>query len=153
MEIKELKLVVKESTLAGAGKGLFTEEFIAKETCIIEYKGTISTWKNVNHDDGNNAYVFFVNNNHVVDACNHLHELGRYANDAKGLKQTKGLTNNARYVVDKKRIFIYAVILQPGQKYLSAMEKIIGIPLKLIKNRMQKQVWRLFNNCLVGNIV
>ena len=109
MTVPERKLFVKESTLPGAGKGLFTTEFIAKDTCIIEYKGTISTWKNVNHDDGNNAYVFFVNNNHVVDACNHLHELGRYANDAKGLKQTKGLTNNARYVVDKKRIFIYAV--------------------------------------------
>lgn len=109
MTVPERKLFVKESTLPGAGKGLFTTEFIAKDTCIIEYRGTISTWKNVNHDDGNNAYVFFVNNNHVVDACNHLHELGRYANDAKGLKQTKGLTNNARYVVDKKRIFIYAV--------------------------------------------
>lgn len=108
MEIKELKLVVKESTLPGAGKGLFTEEFIAKETCIIEYKGTISTWKNVKHDDGNNAYVFFVNHRHVVDACDHLHELGRYINDAKGLRQTKGLTNNARYEVIKKRIFIYA---------------------------------------------
>lgn len=109
MTVPERKLFVKESTLPGAGKGLFTSELIAKDTCIIEYKGTISTWKNVNHDDGNNAYVFFVNNNHVVDACNHLQELGRYANDAKGLKQTKGLTNNARYVVDKKRIFIYAV--------------------------------------------
>lgn len=109
MIVPERKLLVKESTLPGAGKGLFTTEFIAKDTCIIEYKGTISTWKNVHHDDGNNAYVFFVNNNHVVDACNHLHELGRYANDAKGLQQTKGLTNNARYVVDKKRIFIYAV--------------------------------------------
>lgn len=108
MEIKELKLVVKESTLPGAGKGLFTEEFIAKETCIIEYKGTISTWKNVKHDDGNNAYVFFVSHRHVVDACDHLHELGRYINDAKGLQQTRGLSNNARYEVIKKRIFIYA---------------------------------------------
>lgn len=109
MIVPERKLLVKESTLPGAGRGLFTTEFIAKDTCIIEYKGTISTWKNVNHDDGNNAYVFFVNNNHVVDACNHLNELGRYANDAKGLQKTKGLTNNARYLVDKKRIFIYAV--------------------------------------------
>lgn len=108
MEIKELKLVVKESTLPGAGKGLFTEEFIAKNTCIIEYKGTISTWKNVKHDDGNNAYVFFVNNRHVVDACDHPDELARYINDAKGLQKTKGLTNNARYEVVKRRIFIYA---------------------------------------------
>lgn len=108
MIVAERKLTVKESTQHGAGMGLFTTEFINKESCIIEYKGTVSTWKNVNHDDGNNAYIFFVNNNHVVDAFGHLNELARYANDAKGLHQTKGLTNNARYVVDKKRIFIYA---------------------------------------------
>jgi SET domain-containing protein len=109
MALQEQKLVVKESTLPGAGKGLFTTEFIAKETCIIEYKGTVTTWKNAHHDDGNNAYVFYVNRNHVIDACNHPLELARYTNDAKGLQQTKGLTNNARYVIEKKRIFIYAV--------------------------------------------
>lgn len=109
MIVPERKLVVKESTLQGAGKGLFTEELVAKDTCIIEYKGTISTWKNVKHDDGNNAYVFYVNSKHVVDACDHPNELGRYANDARGIKKTKGLINNARYVVTKKRIFIYAL--------------------------------------------
>lgn len=109
MELLLRKLVVKKSTLPGAGKGLFTTEFIAKESCIIEYKGTITTWKDANHDDGNNAYIFYVNRNHVIDACNHPLELARYVNDAKGLQQTKGLRNNARYVVEKKRIFIYAL--------------------------------------------
>ena len=109
MTVPERDLVIKESSLQGAGMGLFTTEFIAKDTCIVEYKGTVSSWKNVNHDDGNNAYVFYVNNSHVVDACNHPHEPGRYVNDARGLQKTKGLTNNARYVVDKKRVFIYAI--------------------------------------------
>jgi uncharacterized protein len=108
MDIKALRLIVKESVLPGAGKGLFTEEFIMKDTCITEYRGTVSTWKNVNHNDGNNAYVFYVNSSHVVDACDHPQEPGRYINDAKGLQQARGLVNNARYVVYKKRIFIYA---------------------------------------------
>lgn len=109
MNLSEKKLVVKESMLPGAGKGLFTEEFIEKGLCIIEYKGTVTTWKNVDHDDGKNAYIFYVNRNHVTDAKNHLHELARYVNDAKGIKQVKGISNNAEYVVVKKRIFIYAI--------------------------------------------
>lgn len=108
MNVPERKLVVKESLLPGAGKGLFTEEFIEKGSCIIEYKGTVTTWKHVDHDDGKNAYVFYVNRNHVTDAKDHPHELARYVNDAKGLQQIKGITNNAEYVVNKRRIFIYA---------------------------------------------
>lgn len=109
MNSPEKKLVVKESMLPGAGKGLFTEEFIEKGSCIIEYKGTITTWNDVDHDDGKNAYVFYVNRNHVTDAKDHPHELARYVNDAKGIKQVKGISNNAEYVVVKKRIFIYAI--------------------------------------------
>lgn len=108
MEIVPIKLVVKKSIMPGAGKGLFTKELIAKDTCFLEYKGTISTWKDVNHNDGNNAYVFFVNKNHVVDACDHPLELARYMNDARGIKKVTGIKNNAYYVVIKKRIFVFA---------------------------------------------
>jgi SET domain-containing protein len=108
MNVAERNLIVKESSLPGAGKGLFTEEFIEKGGCIIEYKGTVTTWKNVDHDDGKNAYVFYVNRNHVTDAKDHPDELARYVNDAKGLKQVKGITNNAEYLVVKRRIFIHA---------------------------------------------
>ena len=109
MPLPNNNFVLKESTLPGAGKGLFTLNFIAKETCIAEYKGTITTWKNVNHLDGKNAYVFYVNRNHVVDANDHHLELARYINDAKGLQKIKGITNNAYYVVKKKQIFVYAL--------------------------------------------
>jgi SET domain-containing protein len=108
MNVAERKLVVKESMLPGAGKGLYTEELIEKGSCIIEYKGTVTTWKNVAHDDGKNAYVFYVNRNHVTDARDHPHELARYVNDAKGIQQVKGINNNAEYVVIKRRIYIYA---------------------------------------------
>ena len=109
MQLPDNNFILKESTLPGAGKGLFTLNFIAKETCIVEYKGTITTWKNVNHLDGKNAYIFYVNRNHVVDANDHHMELARYINDAKGLKKIKGITNNAYYVVKKKQIFVYAL--------------------------------------------
>ncbi len=103
-----MKLVVKKSTMPGAGKGLFTKGFIAKDTCIIEYKGTVSTWKEVDHNDGKNSYVFYVNRNCVIDAANHYDELARYINDARGLTRIKGITNNARYAIVKKRVFVYA---------------------------------------------
>jgi len=108
MEIISKKLVVKKSTMPGAGRGLFTKELIEKDTCFLEYKGTITTWKDVNHNEGNNAYVFFVNRNHVVDACNHPLELARFINDARGIKKITGINNNAYYVVIKKRIFVFA---------------------------------------------
>ena len=109
MPLADNNFVLKESTLPGAGKGLFTLNLIEKGTCILEYKGTITTWKNVNHLEGKNAYVFYVNRNHVVDANDHHLELARYINDAKGLQKIKGITNNAYYVVRKKQIFVYAL--------------------------------------------
>ena len=108
MEIVTIKLVVKKSTMPGAGKGLFTKELIKKDTCFLEYKGTIKTWQEVKHDDADNAYIFFVNRNHVVDACQHLDELARYMNDARGIKKITGINNNAYYVVIKKKVFVFA---------------------------------------------
>ncbi len=107
MQIEPIKLVVKASTLPGAGKGLFTKEFIAKDTCFLEYKGSITTWKEVSGDD-HNAYIFFVNRNHVIDASKHMEELARYINDARGIKKVTGINNNTYYAVIKKRVFVYA---------------------------------------------
>ena len=107
MQIEPIKLVVKTSTLPGAGKGLFTKEFIAKDTCFLEYKGNITAWKEVSGDD-HNAYIFFVNRNHVIDASKHLEELARYINDARGIKKVTGINNNTYYAVVKKRVFVYA---------------------------------------------
>ncbi|PZR24775.1 MAG: SET domain-containing protein-lysine N-methyltransferase, partial [Azospira oryzae] len=47
MALLEKHLYVKKSTLPGAGKGLFTKVFIPKGTRIIEYKGEVLTWKEV----------------------------------------------------------------------------------------------------------
>ena len=62
MALFEKHLVVKKSTLPGAGKGLFTKKLIPRGTRIAEYKGKITTWKEVDHRDGLNAYIFYINN-------------------------------------------------------------------------------------------
>ncbi len=47
MALLEGQLIVKRSTLKGAGKGLFTTRDIPRGTKIAEYKGKVSNWKEV----------------------------------------------------------------------------------------------------------
>ncbi len=130
MALLEKQLVVKESTIPGSGKGLFTTKFIPKGTLIIEYKGKITTWKDVKHNEGANGYIYYVTRNHVIDAHNRKMALARYANDAKGLKKVKGISNNAIYVEDKLRVFIEAskdipanseILVAYGKEYWDAI--------------------------------
>lgn len=106
MALLEKQLVIKRSTIPGAGKGLFTKKFIPKGTRILEYKGKISTWKEVDSQGGENAYIFYVKRNHVIDASRNKKSLARYANDAGGLTRVKGITNNAVYEEEGVRVFI-----------------------------------------------
>lgn len=108
MALLEKQLVVKRSSLPGAGKGLFTKNFIPKGTPIVEYKGKITTWKEVEHNNGENGYIYYVKRSHVIDASNNTEELARYANDARGITRVKGVTNNAEYVEEGVRVFIQA---------------------------------------------
>ncbi len=106
MALLEKKVEVKESTLPGAGNGLFAKTFIPKGTRIVEYKGKITSWGKVDWDDGNNGYIYYVKRNHVIDAGRHRQALARYANDAKGLQRVKGITNNSEYVEDGVKVYI-----------------------------------------------
>jgi len=106
MALQEKNLVIKKSTLPGAGKGLFTKKTIPKGTRIVEYKGKVTTWKEVDHLDGLNAYIFYINRNHVIDGSKHKKAFGRFANDAKGSKKGSGLINNCKYVVDGSKVFL-----------------------------------------------
>ena len=49
MALLENQLVVKNSTLPGSGKGLFTKKMIPKGTRIVEYKGRITNWKEMKY--------------------------------------------------------------------------------------------------------
>ena len=124
MDLLEDQLVVKNSTLPGSGKGLFTKIAIAKGARVVEYRGKITTWKDVDHQNGTNSYIYFVNKNHVIDGLPFKKELARYVNDARGLTRVKGITNNCQYVEDGVRIFVEAIKNIPaGSELLVAYGK------------------------------
>jgi SET domain-containing protein len=109
MPLLEKQLIVKRSTLKGAGKGLFTKKDIPRGKKIVEYKGKITKWKEVNALEGFNAYIYYINRNHVIDAARSERALARYANDAKGVVRTIGLRNNCTYRIEGLRVFIYSL--------------------------------------------
>lgn len=108
MALLEKQLFIRRSTLPASGKGLFTRKFIPKGTRIVEYKGKVTTWKEVDHHKGSNGYIYYINKNRVIDASPYYKTFGRYANDACGLQKIKGITNNATYVEDNGKVFIEA---------------------------------------------
>lgn len=113
MPLLEKQLFIKKSGIPGAGKGLFTKQYIAKGTRIAEYKGRITTWKNVLQLEAKtgivNRYLFYVTRDYVIDAMRTIKTVSRYANDARGLSKIKGLNNNCNYVKNGKRVFIEAI--------------------------------------------
>src|SRR3954469_10704106 len=108
MALLEKHLAVKKSTIPDSGKGLFTKIFIPKGTRIVEYKGRITTWKEMK-DAWENGYIYTINNNHVIDALPYKSALARYANDASGIVRIKGLTNNCVYVNDGLKAYIQSI--------------------------------------------
>ncbi|HTN06971.1 SET domain-containing protein [Agriterribacter sp.] len=117
--MNENQLFIKESSLPGSGKGLFTKAFIPSGTHIIEYKGRVTTWKEVEEKEADNVYIMYVNRNHVINARPYRKALARYANDAKGFGKIKGLRNNAVYVTVKKKVYIEAIRnIKPGEEVL-----------------------------------
>lgn len=110
MALLEKQLYTKKSKLPGAGKGLFTKKFIPKGTRIVEYKGEIVAWKEVEKmAEDRNGYVFYVNSKHCIDAWNYKKALGRFANDAKGIVRVDTCKTNSEYVVEKKKCYIEAI--------------------------------------------
>jgi SET domain-containing protein len=109
MPLLEKHLIVKRSTLKGSGKGLFTTRDIPKGTKIVEYKGKVTTWKEVDDRKGLNGYIYYVTKNHVIDARTTKEALARYANDAKGLVRTEGIKNNCTYEIEGLKVYIKAM--------------------------------------------
>jgi uncharacterized protein len=120
MALLEKHLIVKKSSLPGAGKGLFTKKIIPKGTRIIEYKGKVTTWKEVDNRDGLNAYIFYINRNHVIDASKYKNSFARFVNDAKGSKKKSESINNCKYVVDELRVFL------ESKKEIAANQEILA---------------------------
>lgn len=144
MALLEKSVEVKESNLPGAGKGLFAKELIPKGTRIVEYKGKITTWKEVNDNDGNNGYIYYVKRNHVIDASKYTNSLARYANDARGLQRVKGITNNAEYVEDGLKVYIESkkeiaagteILVEYGKEYWGVIRHNLKVDLQRKKSR------------------
>lgn len=108
MAISPKNLVVRTSTIPGSGKGLFTKTFIPQGTRIAEYTGKVTAWKDADHEDGDNAYIYYVKRSHVIDAKTDKRSIARYANDAKGITRVPGITNNCEYVEEGVRVYIHA---------------------------------------------
>ena len=147
MELFEKKVEVKESVLPGAGKGLFAKELIPKGTRIVEYKGKISTWKEVDDDDGNNGYIYYVKRHHVIDASRYANSLARYANDAKGLRRVTGITNNAEYVEEGLKVYIKSrknipagteILVEYGKDYWDVIRHNIKVDKQRLKLKQKK---------------
>jgi len=134
---------IKKSTLPGAGKGLFTRKAFSKGERVIEYKGRIVTYKQVQDSGVVNPYIFYVNRDHVIDAMPFPDSHGRYVNDAEGPVTIPGCSNNVRFVVVNKRVFFEAITdIIPGAEifvsygkdywetiaFNQAVEKAYGVP-------------------------
>lgn len=116
MAFAKKNLEVKTSTLPNAGKGLFTKVFIEKGTRITEYEGRYTNWEDV-AEDADNGYIFYIDDDNVIDAGKMKNSKARYANDAAGLTRIKGVRNNTKYVNENNRIFIDATRdIQAGEE-------------------------------------
>jgi hypothetical protein len=104
-------LQIKESTLPGAGLGLFTTSGIKKNTIITEYLGVVSSWKNA---DKESVYILYLNRNHVIDGRDCFLSLASFTNDAKGSGRIIGVRNNSYFEYDKLHVFIKALYHIPA---------------------------------------
>ena len=109
MALFEKHLYIKKSNISGAGKGLFTRQFIAKGTVIVEYRGRITTWKDVLNGKVFNGYVYYLNRHHVIDAMSYKKALARFANDANGLNKIENLRNNSKFIIQQNKVYIQVV--------------------------------------------
>lgn len=143
MALLEKNLYVKKSGIPGAGKGLFTKEFISKGTRIVEYKGKRTVWKEVKDDDGKNGYLFYINRNNVIDALPATKTLARYANDARGMVRIKGVLNNSDYIIDGNKVFIEAtkdipakteILVDYGREYWQVIRHNIKVDRDALKS-------------------
>lgn len=118
-------LLIKDSLIDGAGKGLFTTEPIKKGEIVVEYGGERLTWKektmrSLKKED--TSYLFHSEEDDVcVDAKHTLDMIGRYANDSNGKIKKEGVINNCVYNVINDKVWIVATtdILANSEIYVS----------------------------------
>ncbi len=107
MSMASKHLKVKTSIIPNAGKGLFVTVDVPKGTIITEYLGQRTHWAAV-ENDVDNSYIYYIDDENVINGATSTQSFGRYANDAAGLTKVPGLKNNAEYYEHENRVFIKA---------------------------------------------
>lgn len=134
--IEDKYIEIKTSSIPNAGLGLFTTIDIHKDAYIVEYTGIISSWDDADHQNGDNLYLFYITEDHVIDGSKSKDCKARYANDARGLTRVEKLRNNSTFIEDDKRIFIQAtrniragseILVNYGPDYWKTIRKNIEI--------------------------
>jgi SET domain-containing protein len=142
MALLEKYLFIKRSKIPKAGKGLFTTVDVKKGTFIVEYKGRVTTWRDVQQSKGFNGYMYYIDRNQVIDAKPFKRHLGRYANDANGIVKLKGVRNNSTYKVRDNKVFIKAIknitagaeiLVSYGKEYWDVIKYNNGLKKKSLK--------------------
>lgn len=139
MAFLEQYLYTKRSQIRDAGLGLFTRIKIPKGVCIVEYKGRLVKWVDIKHEDGYNGYILRVNRSWAINAKPYKKALGRFANDARGIHRKENLKNNAEYLLEGDRCFIYStreilpnaeILVSYGSAYWNLAKRIAKSSLK-----------------------
>jgi len=94
---KKLSLKVKRAP-KGMGLGLYADEPIAEDTCIIEYTGRVISKEE--EEKSRSRYLFTVNRNTTIDGSLRSN-IARYINHS--------CAPNAEAVIHKNRIYIFAL--------------------------------------------
>lgn len=146
MALLEKQLRVKASTLPDSGLGLFTTKAIPKGTLIVEYKGRVTTWKEVAGEE--NGYIYFVSNKYVIDARPYKSAMAKRANDARGISRVKGITNNSEYVELNGKVYIKSkkdipagaeILVGYGKEYWDTIRHNIRIDIENKKKELKKK--------------
>jgi len=115
---------------------LFTTRDIPRGTKIVEYKGKVTRWKEVDSQQGLNGYIYYVNRNYVIDASPTKEAVARYANDARGIVRTEGVSNNCTYIIEGLKVYIKSMRHIPagselfvgyGKEYWSIIRENMGV--------------------------
>lgn len=89
-----------------SGRGLFTEERIAKGACVIEYVGRPATAKQTKENRG--KYLFWTSDKSMIDG-------NVPANTARFINHS--CEPNCEIVISRRRVFVFALRdIEPGEE-------------------------------------
>jgi len=108
--MSEKNLEVKKSKIKGSGKGLFTKVHIKKGKLINQFTGKLIKNEKVEELNNNNKLLYLIewDEKHTLNVEN-SNCLAKYANDAEGIKKTKGFSNNSEICFEKNKLFLRAI--------------------------------------------